>query len=143
MIYDRAHHRDLNRFGGLKEPMPLYGGMSAILFFASMGLPGLCGFVGEFFVVMAAWNFSPALAIPGDAERDPDGGLPALDVAARLPRHQPGDAGLPRPQPARGGVPVAVRGAGDLCWASLPQTLIFNWVDPSVTGWVANMSVLK
>ena len=28
--------------------MPLYGGMSAILFFASMGLPGLCGFVGEF-----------------------------------------------------------------------------------------------
>ena len=25
----------------------------------------------------------------------------------------------------------------------LPQTLIFNWVDPSITGWVANMSVLK
>ena len=50
VVYDRAHHRDLNRFGGLKEPMPLYAGMSAILFFASMGLPGLCGFVGEFFV---------------------------------------------------------------------------------------------
>ena len=48
MVYDRAHHRDLNRFGGLKEPMPLYSGLSAVLFFASMGLPGLCGFVGEF-----------------------------------------------------------------------------------------------
>jgi hypothetical protein len=45
--------------------MPLYSGFSAILFFASMGLPGLCGFVGEFFVLLAAWNFSPGLAIPG------------------------------------------------------------------------------
>jgi NADH-quinone oxidoreductase subunit M len=63
VVYDRAHHRDLNRFGGLKEPMPLYSGMSVILFFASMGLPGLCGFVGEFCVFLAAWNFSPVLAI--------------------------------------------------------------------------------
>ena len=44
--------------------MPLYGGISAVIFFAAMGLPGLCGFVGEFMVVLAAWNFSPALAIP-------------------------------------------------------------------------------
>ena len=74
--------------------MPLYAGISAILFFASMGLPGLCGFVGELFVMMAAWNFSPALAIPAILSVDPDRGLPALDVAARLPRHEPGDAEL-------------------------------------------------
>jgi NADH-quinone oxidoreductase subunit M len=59
VIYDRAHHRNLNNFRGLYEPMPLYGGISAIIFFAAMGLPGLCGFVGEFMVVLSAWNFRP------------------------------------------------------------------------------------
>ena len=63
VVYERAHHRDLNRLGGIMEPMPLYGGLSAILFFASMGLPGLCGFVGEVFVMLSAWNFSPGLAL--------------------------------------------------------------------------------
>jgi NADH-quinone oxidoreductase subunit M len=63
VIYDRAHHRNLDNFRGLMEPMPLYGGISAIIFFAAMGLPGLCGFVGEVFVVLATWNFSKVLAI--------------------------------------------------------------------------------
>jgi NADH-quinone oxidoreductase subunit M len=60
VIYDRAHHRNLENFRGLYEPMPLYGGISAVIFFAAMGLPGLCGFVGEFMVVLATWNFAPA-----------------------------------------------------------------------------------
>ncbi len=64
VAYDRAHHREINRFGGLMTSMPLYGGLAAILFFASMGLPGLCGFVGEVFVVLGSWNFNPGLAIP-------------------------------------------------------------------------------
>ncbi len=59
VIYDRAHHRNLDNFRGLYEPMPLYGGISAIIFFAAMGLPGLCGFVGEFMVVLGTWNFAP------------------------------------------------------------------------------------
>jgi NADH-quinone oxidoreductase subunit M len=59
VIYDRAHHRNLDNFRGLYEPMPLYGGISAIIFFAAMGLPGLCGFVGEFMVVLSTWNFAP------------------------------------------------------------------------------------
>jgi NADH-quinone oxidoreductase subunit M len=59
VIYDRAHHRDLNNFRGLYEPMPLYGGISAIIFFAAMGLPGMCGFVGEFMVILSTWNFHP------------------------------------------------------------------------------------
>jgi NADH-quinone oxidoreductase subunit M len=63
VIYDRAHHRDLNNFRGLYEPMPLYGGISAIIFFAAMGLPGMCGFVGEFMVVLATWNYSQTFAI--------------------------------------------------------------------------------
>ena len=58
VIYDRAHHRNLDNFRGLMEPMPLYGGISAIVFFAALGLPGLCGFVGEFMVILSTWNFS-------------------------------------------------------------------------------------
>ncbi len=63
VIYDRVHHRDLNQFGALAGKMPLYAGLSAGLFFAGLGLPGLCGFIGEVFVVLSAWNMSPVLAI--------------------------------------------------------------------------------
>ncbi len=59
VIYDRAHHRNLDNFRGLFEPMPLYGGVSAIIFFAAMGLPGMCGFIGEVMVVFSAWKFAP------------------------------------------------------------------------------------
>jgi NADH-quinone oxidoreductase subunit M len=48
VVYDRAHHRDLNRFGGLMWKMPAYGSIAALAMFASLGLPGLSGFWGEF-----------------------------------------------------------------------------------------------
>jgi len=63
VVYDRVHHRDLNKFGGLMGLMPLYSGLAAGLFFAGLGLPGLCGFIGEVFVVISTWSFSPMLAI--------------------------------------------------------------------------------
>jgi NADH-quinone oxidoreductase subunit M len=63
VIYDRVHHRDLNKFGGLMGKMPLYSGIAAGLFFAGLGLPGLCGFIGEVFTVISAWNFSKVMAI--------------------------------------------------------------------------------
>lgn len=63
VIYDRVHHRDLNKFGGLMQKMPLYSGLAVVIFFAGLGLPGLCGFIGEAFVVLSMWNFSPLLAI--------------------------------------------------------------------------------
>jgi NADH-quinone oxidoreductase subunit M len=59
VIYDRAHHRNLDNFGGLYEPMPMYAGLSAVIFFAAMGLPGMCGFIGEVMVVLSAWTFAP------------------------------------------------------------------------------------
>ena len=43
VLYERAHHREINKFGGIMEPMPMYSGLAAMLFFASMGLPGLSG----------------------------------------------------------------------------------------------------
>ncbi len=63
VMYDRVHHRDLNQFGGLMGLMPLYSGLAVGIFFAGLGLPGMCGFIGEIFVVLSTWNFSPLLAI--------------------------------------------------------------------------------
>jgi len=63
VVYDRVHHRDLDQFGGLFQRMPLYSGLSIGIFFAALGLPGLCGFVGEFFVVLATWQYNMALAV--------------------------------------------------------------------------------
>jgi NADH-quinone oxidoreductase subunit M len=63
VVYDRVHHRDLDRFGGLFAKMPVYSGISVVIFFAAMGLPGLCGFIGEFFVVLSVWSYSTALAV--------------------------------------------------------------------------------
>lgn len=63
VIYERAHHRDLNRFGGLMNIMPVYGAISFIIFFAGMGLPGLCGFIGELFTVLATFYYNPTLGV--------------------------------------------------------------------------------
>ena len=63
VIYDRVHHRELDKFGGLFAKMPVYSGMAMLIFFAGLGLPGLCGFIGEVLVVLSAWNFSIILAV--------------------------------------------------------------------------------
>jgi NADH-quinone oxidoreductase subunit M len=63
VIYDRVHHRNLDQFGGLFAKMPLYSGLSMGIFFAALGLPGLCGFIGEVFVVLGAWSYSTVLAV--------------------------------------------------------------------------------
>lgn len=63
VIYDRVHHRDLNKFGGLMGLMPFYSALAVGIFFAGLGLPGMCGFIGEVFVVLSAWNYNPLLAI--------------------------------------------------------------------------------
>lgn len=63
VLYDRVHHRDLNKFGGIAQLMPEYSGLAAVIFFAGLGLPGLCGFIGEIFSVLSCWNYDPLLAI--------------------------------------------------------------------------------
>ncbi len=50
VIYDRAHHREIERFGGLAQALPEYTAIMGLAFFASLGLPGLCGFISEFMV---------------------------------------------------------------------------------------------
>jgi NADH-quinone oxidoreductase subunit M len=55
VIYDRAHHREIERFGGLASELPEYSGIMGLAFFASLGLPGLAGFVSEFMVLSGAF----------------------------------------------------------------------------------------
>jgi NADH-quinone oxidoreductase subunit M len=63
VVYDRVHHRNLNEFGGLFGKMPVYSGIAIGIFFAALGLPGLCGFIGEVLVVLSVWNYGKALAV--------------------------------------------------------------------------------
>jgi NADH-quinone oxidoreductase subunit M len=56
VIYDRVHHRDIPRLGGLATRMPIYTGLAILGFFAAMGLPGLCGFIGEIYVLLGTWQ---------------------------------------------------------------------------------------
>ncbi len=55
VIYDRAHHREIARFGGLAQQLPEYTTLVGLAFFASLGLPGLCGFISEFMVFAGAF----------------------------------------------------------------------------------------
>lgn len=55
VIYDRTHTRNLNDFGGLFPLAPVYGGILIFVSLASLGLPGMAGFVAEFMVVRGAW----------------------------------------------------------------------------------------
>jgi NADH-quinone oxidoreductase subunit M len=55
VIYDRTHTRNLNDYGGLFPLVPVYGGILIFTSMASLGLPGLNGFISEFLVVRGAW----------------------------------------------------------------------------------------
>ena len=56
VIYDRAHTRDLDAFGGLAITMPKYTGIMTVAFFAALGLPGLSGFISEAFSFLGAFQ---------------------------------------------------------------------------------------
>jgi NADH-quinone oxidoreductase subunit M len=56
VIYDRAHTRNIDEFGGLALVMPKYTGVMTIAFFAALGLPGLSGFVSEAFSFLGAFQ---------------------------------------------------------------------------------------
>jgi NADH-quinone oxidoreductase subunit M len=56
VVYERAHHRELSRMGGLATTMPVYTGFSTVACMANLGLPGLCGFVGEVMVLIGAFQ---------------------------------------------------------------------------------------
>jgi NADH-quinone oxidoreductase subunit M len=56
MIYERRHTRMISEFGGLCTPMPVYAIIFMIVTLSSIGLPGLNGFVGEFLILLGAFQ---------------------------------------------------------------------------------------
>ena len=63
VLYDRAHTRDLDAFGGIWAKMPAYGAILIYVSLASLGLPGLSGFVSEFMVLMGSFPVYRWMAI--------------------------------------------------------------------------------
>ncbi len=55
VLYDRSHTRILDNFGGLYAILPVYGSILLLISMASLGLPGLNGFVSEFMIVRGTW----------------------------------------------------------------------------------------
>lgn len=61
VLYDRAHTRGLDEFGGLGAKVPVFAGFLSVASFASLGLPGLAGFVSEFMCFLGAFTANPFL----------------------------------------------------------------------------------
>ncbi len=55
VLYDRAHTREIAAFGGLGSKLPVYTALMTVFAMASLGLPGMSGFVAEFMVFVGAF----------------------------------------------------------------------------------------
>jgi NADH-quinone oxidoreductase subunit M len=62
VIYDRLHTREIARYGGLADNMPKYAAVFMLFMFASIGLPGTSGFVGEFLSLVGAFQVNTWVA---------------------------------------------------------------------------------
>lgn len=56
VLYDRMHTREISAYGGVVNTMPVFAGFSVFFAMANAGLPGTSGFVGEFMVILAAFQ---------------------------------------------------------------------------------------
>ncbi|MCX6825793.1 MAG: NADH-quinone oxidoreductase subunit M [candidate division Zixibacteria bacterium] len=56
MLYDRAHTREIAAFGGLGVKIPVFTGLMVLFSMASLGLPGMSGFVSEFMVFIGSFG---------------------------------------------------------------------------------------
>ena len=90
MLSDRRHTRLISEFGGLKSVMPRLTAAFLIITLASVGLPGLNGFIGEFLILLGAFRWDPRFVVVAGLGVILVGGLHAVDVPARLlrPGHQ-------------------------------------------------------
>ncbi len=63
MMYERRHTRELAEYGGLARVMPLFAVVLTVVALASIGLPGLNGFIGEFLVLLGSFGRYPAAVV--------------------------------------------------------------------------------
>jgi NADH-quinone oxidoreductase subunit M len=78
VLYDRRHTRKLSDFGGLWARMPVFAAVFLVIVLASAGLPGLCGFPGEFMVLIGTFNAGKVWGETGQVANFPH---PALMAA--------------------------------------------------------------
>ncbi|MER3417793.1 MAG: NADH-quinone oxidoreductase subunit M, partial [Chloroflexota bacterium] len=62
VLYERTHDRTIAKLGGVSNRLPLYAAVLGFFVFASAGLPGLSGFVGEFLVLVGTFQVAPFVA---------------------------------------------------------------------------------
>jgi NADH-quinone oxidoreductase subunit M len=62
VIYERTHDRTIAKMGGLAGVLPVYSAIFGFFVLASLGLPGLAGFIGEFVTIVGAFDFYPWVA---------------------------------------------------------------------------------
>ncbi len=62
VVYDRLHTREIARYGGIVKNMPKYATVFMILVLGSVGLPGTSGFVGEFLILLGAFQVNTVVA---------------------------------------------------------------------------------
>jgi len=63
VVYDRRHTRLIADYGGIAKVMPFYAAVFMVVMLSSVGVPGLNGFVGEFLILIGAYQTAPAFAI--------------------------------------------------------------------------------
>ncbi|NMC44614.1 MAG: NADH-quinone oxidoreductase subunit M, partial [candidate division Zixibacteria bacterium] len=61
VLYDRAHTREIAAFGGLANKLPVYTGLFTLFGMASLGLPGMSGFISEFMVFVGSFKTYPII----------------------------------------------------------------------------------
>ncbi|RUL87735.1 complex I subunit 4 family protein [Tautonia sociabilis] len=135
VVYDRLHTRDLGQLGGLMNAMPVFGGVTMLIFFGSMGLPGLCGFVAEVFVVLSAFNYSYGLAILAAAAVVLTAGYILWALQRVLLGRNDSHRGLPDMSMRE--VAVAAPLVVLTVWLGLFPQSVLGWVGPSVDRVVA------
>ena len=65
VLYDRMHSRQIADYGGVANTMPWFAAFFVLFAMANSGLPGTSGFVGEFMVILASFQYSPWVAALG------------------------------------------------------------------------------
>ena len=122
--------------------MPAYGAISFLIFFGSMGLPGLCGFIAEVFVVLAAFNYSRSLAVLAAAAVI----LTAGYILWTLQRVFLGSSeqykGLPDLNLREWliAIPLVVL---TVALGVFPQSLLLSWMGPSVDQMVQSVTTAR
>jgi len=129
MIYERFHTREMAAMSGLAKAMPVWSFFMVVFVLASVGLPGLNGFIGEFMTLLGAFQSEGALG-PGFAAV---GGIGMVFAAmyllymvgkvvwgeTKLPHVDPAYA-KPSAEPASaGGSPTRHPGVRDLSWREI------------------------